>query len=1529
LSVRRVIHFSHSATMRRQQQIIILILFLLSSALSVRAQNIQVEEAGAAPLTPENLIYNYFLGEGVQVLSVKYDGPNLSVGYFDKGKDVIGLERGIVMSTGRVKTMKNGTQMLYGVDAPGNVNADNNNNSTVVDADAAKLTKETPQNVVRYTITFKPTADTLRFRYVFASEEYPEYVCRDYNDLFGFFISGPGINGPYEKNGINIAKIPNTNLPVTINNIHLAYPINSCPAAYTQYFHSNDKSTKQPVFDGYLDAFTAEIAVQPCQVYTIKLVIADVGDKRLDSGVFLDAKSFGTNALKVDISNSTAVEGCSDGILTFNLPNKKSTDLKIPIKIVGGNASPSDYKALPQEVVIKAGQNSADLHLIANKDAATEGFETIAIEYQLNACKKDTVWLGIKDNELKQPELGADKTICDGESFNLDATVAIELPNPQTFTYSNPIDINTITSANPQDPATFAEINVTGIIPAQIQANVLQSVCVNVDHERLEDVDMYLVAPNGKFIELSTDNGGSEKKYKNTCFTPKATVNISDGTAPFSGDFLPEGNFSDFWGTGNNPINGKWKLQIVDDQAGQVGKLLSWNMTFRPIYAVNYAWSPEEGLNCSSCSKVKVTPSKSTTYKVIVSDSYGCQLEDSIKVTLGNKLSAPLVTCQEVTAKSVYFTWLPVPNANEYEVSINSGAWQGANGGAFSHKVDNLGLGQKVTIQVRAKNTNSKCGAGGADIGTAVCSTPDCLPPNFSVESIQNESCFGKKDGKVQLKAENGFLPYLYKFENQQNSVGVFVLLGANSYSATVTDAKGCSATTTFNISSPSPLAVEKFIQNAACSGVPTGQASLKIAGGTAPYEFSWMNGKKDSLLQYLAQGIYSVTIYDKKGCSSEQKIEVKNETELELSGISNDLKCYGENNGSIFTNYKGGTSPYTFSWSGTNNFTASTANINNLKSGIYNLTLSDTKGCKTSKSFVIDAPKSELLFSLSGSATVCFSEKAHAQAFATGGTLPYQFAWSHGAKIEKLDDLQAGTYTVTVSDAKGCAKKDSIKIIGLEEIKAELKVIHAACHDGKDAEAEVIKVGSGNKNLNISDLYYKWSNDIAHFKTTALQAGKDYTLTISDKLGCKITKNISINNPVSIGINVEKITNATCYESQDGQAAVTGIGGTAPYSYLWNTPTGEQKTANASNLKSGTYTVFVTDAKGCQAQKEITVKSPNKLKISFTPRNLACKEDFSGKVETFIVGGTTPYQYAWANGAKTPSIEKLSIGTYRLTVTDSQGCTVAEQTKLTEPEALSAEIQTTDLTCFGSKNGKVQIKPLGGTPPYKFSLGGSPFNGISNIVYLKANIYDIAVKDVRGCLYAATDIEIKEPDALEIELGKDTTMNFGDTIQIGFFQKEQKTNTTLSYLWNKRDSATMSCLRCPAPKIFPVGSTIYELKITDQKGCSAKDNVSVNVQFSPKIYVPTGFSPNGDGKNDVLIVHGDHDIKVLYFILFDKWGGQIAEVKNYIPDDPTGVWDGTLNGKKLPVGTYVWGMEVLYPTGQKETMKGSVQLMP
>lgn len=1468
--------------------------------------------------SPENLIYNYFKGEGVKILNVQYDGPTMSVGYFDKGKSSFGIEKGIVMTTGRVKSVSNGSTMLYGVDAIGKEQADNNNGSIFSDPDASTLSpKEAPQNLVRYTITFQPSSDTLRFKYVFASEEYPEYACREYNDLFGFFISGPGINGTFQNKGINIAKIPNTNKAVTINNIHPEYKLNNCPPAYAEYFNTN--ANQQPVFDGYLDVFTAEVPVIPCETYTIKLVIADIGDKRLDSGVFLEAKSFGTNALKVEVTNAVTVEGCSDAKVSFKLNQFKNSDYIIPLRVIGGDAQSADYKAIPTNIVIEKGKLETGFKLEAIKDLVKEEFESIGVEYTVNSCRKDTIWLYIKDNNLNSPELGNDKNICAGAEINLDATIATENPKEKIFSNNTVFDINNIGNGSTLPP-TISEIKVDGVVPSLLKMGAIESVCLNIQHDRNEDIDLYLIAPNGKYIELSSDNGGKSKNYTNTCFSPKATNKINSASGPFGGNFQPEGQWEELYKEGENPINGVWKLQVIDDQVGMKGKLLNWSINFKPPYELSYEWFPKSFLSCDKCPITKAKPNQTTDYKVIITDTYQCKVKDSIKIIVANEIPAPKVTCQNVTHNSITFTWQPVGSSNQsFEISLNGASWITPKN-AFSHTVENLGLNETVYIQVRANGT-SNCGGGGAKIGTAECKTLSCLPPTLSVVSQKDETCFGKKDASITI-ISNIQNP-IYKIDNQQSTNGIFNNLGAGKYRATVADNKGCNATLDVELKSPSGIDVNAVIKDVSCTGKKDGSINLTVSGGIQPYTYAWDNGQKGINAKDLSAGYYGVVVYDKNNCSYKNQYVVKELTNITINGEVKPVYCYGEASGEVKLIIEGGTKPYSFKWSNQ----STQQDLSKVKGGTHKVLVTDASGCIAEKTFAITSPESPMYLTLNQSNTLCFGEKGYVSTFVTGGTPPISYKWNNGNTLAELKDIIAGEYKVTVIDANGCIKKDSVKIVGLEEIKVQTQKTNASCFKGLDGQLKITKILSGTIETALADMSFKWDNGSTTAHVSNLKGGEQYVVTITNRLGCSAVQSYTIEQPKEMEIVIKNQIDSKCFDSKDGEITIEAIGGNAPYFYQWDNAALNQNTSTAKGLKSGTYTVNIKDSKGCESAKNVTLKAPNKLKISYTPTNVACKDGETGKFETFIVGGVTPYQFTWNNGGKSANIENLKAGEYSLTVTDKNQCVTTQTMKLQEPEALKAVIETTSATCANARDGKIRIFAQGGTSPYKYSLDNNLFNGVSNIVGLKSKYYDITVKDLRGCIFSEKDVFIEEPSPLKIDLGEDITIKYGDTTTLKLDNYYTR-NKGFKYVWKTDYNKFMSCTECQSPRVYPTNTASYWLKVTDTDGCTATDDIMIKVNYAPIIEVPTGFSPNNDGKNDVLVIHGESNIRVLYFNIYSRDGALLFSEENANVNDSKLAWDGNARGEKMPSDTYIWGMEVEYANGQRETLKGNTTLI-
>ena len=318
------------------------------------------------------------LGPGVTVSNITLRGHPAMTGIFNNISGTnINIDSGIVLTNGRAKTVAGAGN--NGVDGDGvttaiNVDAFNRWNFPG-DADLEAIVLDETHDACVLEFDFVPLGDSIRFNYVFSSEEYTNFACTEFNDAFAFFVSGPGITGLK-----NIALIPGTNFPVTINNINE----DAC-AIFPQYFVNNE-ANKFFTHNGHIKVFTAKEKVQPCQSYHLKLVIADVSDDDLDSGVFLEAGSLSSNA--ISIVNSTQVdqqnnyylvEGCSAGSFKIKRPNVETSPLTVSLSYAGTATNGVDMQLLPTTVTIPANQSEVIVNVIPIIDNVPEGIELIKI----------------------------------------------------------------------------------------------------------------------------------------------------------------------------------------------------------------------------------------------------------------------------------------------------------------------------------------------------------------------------------------------------------------------------------------------------------------------------------------------------------------------------------------------------------------------------------------------------------------------------------------------------------------------------------------------------------------------------------------------------------------------------------------------------------------------------------------------------------------------------------------------------------------------------------------------------------------------------------------------------------------------------------------------------------------------------------------------------------------------------------------------------------------------------------------------
>lgn len=1808
------------------QKLLFFAFFLFTALPVTQAQFLQVTGGSTPPFTPENLISNIFLGDGVEVTAIIYNGDPLAVGYFTGGTQSIGIERGIVMTSGRAATQ--GANI--GCDEVGGDFASSNNGGNISDPDLADQTTAGIQDVAVYEITFIPTADTLRFRYVFGSEEYPEYACSPFNDVFGFFITGPNPDDPGNPYvAYNIARVPNTTLPVTINNIHPANPIYGCGPFNEQFYNNNNGTNLQPSYDGFTDIFIAEAIVVPCQEYTIKLAIADAADEVFDSGVFLEAKSFGTGSLKVEVAtvsqDGTITEGCSQGVITFALPTEVLTDFPIDYNIWGSATNGVDYQAVPTNLSILAGQSQVNIPIIAFEDNTAEGPEFIAIDVQRDPCNRDTIYIYLRENGLVSPTLRSDTSICTGGApLELDGTLAIQLPDPPTFTNTTDIQIF------PANQAFFSDINVFGVQPVLLGEGVIKSVCVNLTHVWVDDLDLYLITPGGQFLELTTDNGANGDNYTNTCFTPTATTVISSpgpfapaAAAPFTGDWLPEGPWTDLW-DGDYPSNGTWRLQVVDDANGFVGWLRDWTITFEPSYKVNYQWAPIAGLDCPTCPLTNATPTQTTTYHLYATDSYGCMVEDSVTIDVQLALEAPLVACSGVTSNSISFSWNPVAGANGYEVNINGTGWVPASG-ATSHDVTGLVPNTTVNIEVRAIGT-FLCPA---NIGTGSCTncevpvvnaavtgvscfggtngsvilTPDGVNPPYSytvaaqtnstgdfqglaagnyIAAVkdgggceaqipftvptpaqmtvtptvaQQVSCFGGDNGSITTTVGGGTSGYNYLWSNTQATpnaqnliAGTYVLtvtdannctatasatitqptdiqlsanalnvkcfgdstgsgtasavggvqpynfvwssgqngpsapnlpagsftvtvtdnnnckkttvifvtepnlltaaasstdvtcgggsngsatvtpgggfgaysyqwssgqqtqsinsLTAQTYTVTVTDANLCTATDVVTIDAPDVLTLSVTPADAACYGAASGTVAAVPAGGTSGYTYLWSNAQTGATAQNLVAGTYTVTVTDAQNCTITATATVGQPEAIALSAVATDADCFNSPTGSVDVTIQGGTPPlsfdwdsgetteditgktagiyiltltdannctatiaqtineptalvatlsqqnvrcfegddgslsvsinggsggYSVAWTGPNSFNSVETSLNNLLAGQYSVTVTDANNCTVIQATELTQPTEGITIALPAiSDTICFgATNGVATVLAQGGSLPYQYAWSNGHNGPTALNLASNQYSVTVTDANNCSKTDSTFIFQKQELNIWAGANDPLCHDGQDGSGEVTAIYYGADPANLNEFVFTWNTSPAQTGPIAsnLNAEQSYTVTAVDPIGCTASSTIEVGNPPALSAQIDSSSNVRCNGDRNGWAVAQILGGIGPYTYFWNSsPT--QNTQRAENLPAGTYRVTITDLNGCTAGAQVTITQPPVLDVSFQPEAVKCFGESTGSVTSSVSGGVTPYSYQWENGQQTAAASNLPAGFVQLLLTDKNGCQLLDSVEVKQPDSLLGGTTTKlDVICFGEQNGRIFIDAAGGTPPYRYALDNKPWNGSSVQIALKAGIYVPHVLDANGCTAELPAVEIEQLDPVDLDLGPDITINLGEATQL--FAQVANALEPVVYAWNPIDSAWLSCLDCPDPFVDTLlYSKSFTLHVVDSLGCEAEDRITVIVEKPRRIFVPTGFTPNGDFENDILYVHGQKSARVLSFRVYDRWGELVYEATDFQVNDYTTGWDGNFRGSPVDPGVYVWTLEVEYFDKTRETLKGSTNLL-
>lgn len=557
---------------------------------------------------------------------------------------------------------------------------------------------------------------------------------------------------------------------------------------------------------------------------------------------------------------------------------------------------------------------------------------------------------------------------------------------------------------------------------------------------------------------------------------------------------------------------------------------------------------------------------------------------------------------------------------------------------------------------------------------------------------------------------------------------------GPGTYPVTLTQttSSGCSGTVTQNITIPPCVFSARITGDTIC---PSECYSLNVSTsyGVGPYQYLWSNGSTaPSISVCPAQtSIYQVTVTDSQGFVSIDTAQVTIVLPIQFQSVIQNVSCNGLQDGSIQTNPIG-FGPYNSTWGDG----VQTLNRNQLAAGAYTLDITDRFGCLSFQQFIITqpAPLNALLSPVDPTCGIANGSLTVTQV--TGGTSPYSYSLNNGPfqPAPVFENLNAGSHEIVIRDANGCERNynTTLQMVSFASVLS-YSFTDATCNLNNGAiTLQAINGGVAPYELHVNNNNIA-ANLIFPFTINLLEAN-DYTISITDANACVLDTVIEIAQhpgPESLTLQIEP---ATCGLNNASLQIVQVSGGTAPFQYSFNL-SDFSTSLQYNNLAPGLFPLSVKDSNACQLDSLVVIPFIEDLNISaLVLSHATCFNYNNGSAEVIITSGSAPFDVIWQNGQVGTYADSIAAGTWTVTVTDSVGCVKSEEISISQPDALTASVQSTDVIC-NLPNGSIVINQLeGGTAPYTFSLNNASAVNESYFIDLAAGTYEIAIQDNFNC---------------------------------------------------------------------------------------------------------------------------------------------------------------------------------------------------
>ncbi|MFN0215154.1 MAG: T9SS type A sorting domain-containing protein [Saprospiraceae bacterium] len=666
--------------------------------------------------------------------------------------------------------------------------------------------------------------------------------------------------------------------------------------------------------------------------------------------------------------------------------------------------------------------------------------------------------------------------------------------------------------------------------------------------------------------------------------------------------------------------------------------------------------------------------------------------------------------------------------------------------------------------------------------------------------SLLDVSCTGQL-GIAGVNMTQGSGPYTYLWSNGSTEATI-VNIFQGTYSVVVTDATGCDYYGEVEIKDTSTLTLSAQTTAPSCIPGNDGAIDLTATSAFGPFEYAWASGETTQDLSNLPAGTYTVTVtYAGATCTQTLSVALVNSFGMTLSTIVTNAACNGGCTGLIDLTVTGGATPYVYIW----NMGNTTQDVQNLCANTYTVTVTDSNNCTETTNATVGLAIELNLSAVVTSSTSCsFPNGSIDLSVTPSGNFTYN--WSDGTTNEDKPNLQAGTYSVTVSAGGLCTAVETFTVPFVPNFPIPTAIPTATTCDFSNGSIDASVTGG------VGPYNYQWSNGVVTQDLSNIVSGL-YWLTVTGANGCTntISVNLGNSNP-SITINGMVSPNSVCIGNPNGSIDVTVLP-SGSYSYTWSNGA---TTGDLSSLLPATYTITVSAGGSCTNTAGFIVPdNSNAPLITSTTTDASCNGS-DGAIDLTVIGGTPNYTYEWSNGSLTEDLASIPAGNYMVTVTDAAGCAKLATIAVGNISDLAIFSMVTNVLCSGGSDGSVDLTVTGGTPGYTFLWSnGAATEDISGLV---AGTYTVTVTDLNSCTKTGS-ATILQPTALNLSATNINVLCFGGN-NGAINLTVTGASPVYTYLWSNSSTAQ---------DLSGLTAGTYTVTVTDNNACTKTTSSTIS----------------------------------------------------------------------------------------------------